>query len=401
MNSLGERIYELRTENGMSQGNLADSLDVSRQTISKWENNQSIPELDRIIAMSGLFGVSVDYIVKGEKPSAEKTEVKDSLLTESNAPVRTVKINTTKNYISGIAVSVSLIFLVSVFSGIAGTVTSILYGYSGFNSILTVAGIAVNIFAIASLLSLNMSLVGISYAAHTAMSIANIALNGFNVIPVIITAAYGVMTYLCFRGNRKNIKPLCIFACVLFVICDALSLGSAAHNFYTVAEFTPRNTFMSLLSMLISQLPSLVFHFGVCAVMYLRVTPLPDREVPENTADKGGMYIPLVKYILLTLFTFGIYDCIWVCRTTEGLNCEGVNERQSGFRKLLLCVFVPFYRIYWYYAQSKRLEALMKNEGISTDSFAVITVILAVFLPVAVPGVFLQMKVNEFAGKGI
>ncbi|MBQ9912671.1 MAG: helix-turn-helix domain-containing protein [Clostridia bacterium] len=393
MNTLGERIYELRTRKGMSQGNLADSLDVSRQTVSKWENNQSVPELDRIIAMSDIFGVSVDYIVKGE---GLPTERKENAFAEPFAPEKTVKINNTENYISGIAVSVSLIFLISVFSGVIGTVTNILYGYSGFNSILTVAGIAVNIFAIASLLSLNMSLVGISYAVHTVMSIVNIALNGFNVIPVIITAAYGVMAYLCFRGNRKNIKPLCIFACLLFVICDALSLGSAVYNFYIVAEFTPRNTFMSFLSMLMSQVPSLVFHSGVCAVMYLKVNPLPDREIPESFYKKE-MYIPLAKHILLTLFTLGIYDCIWVYRTTEGLNCDGTNEKQSGYRKLLLCALVPFYRIYWFYAQAKRLERLMKKEAKATDSLASVIVILAVFLPVAVPGAFLQMKINELA----
>ena len=66
MNNLGERLYELRTKHEMSQGNLAEKLDVSRQTISKWENNISIPELDKIIALSRVFDVSVDYLVKGE-----------------------------------------------------------------------------------------------------------------------------------------------------------------------------------------------------------------------------------------------------------------------------------------------------------------------------------------------
>ena len=48
MNSLGERIYELRKQNNMSQGDLAEKLDVSRQTISKWENNSSLPEIEKI-----------------------------------------------------------------------------------------------------------------------------------------------------------------------------------------------------------------------------------------------------------------------------------------------------------------------------------------------------------------
>lgn len=68
MTNLGERIYQLRTANNMSQGNLADRLDVSRQTVSKWENNQSIPETDKLIALSEIFAVSIDYILKGEVP---------------------------------------------------------------------------------------------------------------------------------------------------------------------------------------------------------------------------------------------------------------------------------------------------------------------------------------------
>ena len=401
MNSLGERIFELRTEKGMSQSNLADLLYVSRQTISKWENNQSIPEVDRIIAMSEIFGVSVDYIVKGEVSPSGNTEIKENTAAEPSAPTKTVKINTTKSYISGISVSVSVTFLLSLLLGIRGLVASILYTDGGYNSIFAVVGMVLNILAVASLLSLNRKMVGISYAAYTVSGIASLAVRGFGITSVLSVAAYTVMAYLCFRGNKRSTKPLCISACLLFLIQDALSLGSAAYNFHTVAQFTPRNIIMSLISMLISQIPSLIFHIGVCAVMYLKVNPLPDREIPESTADKRGMYIPLVKHVLLTLFTLGIYDCIWICRTTESLNCDSVNERQSGFRKLLLCVFGPFYRIYWYYVQSKRLEALMKQERMTAEGFAVVLVVLAVFLPVAVPSAFLQMKVNEFAGKRI
>ncbi len=65
--NLGERIYALRTERNLSQGDLADALDVSRQSISKWENNNSVPDLDKLVKLSTLFGVSLDELVKGEK----------------------------------------------------------------------------------------------------------------------------------------------------------------------------------------------------------------------------------------------------------------------------------------------------------------------------------------------
>lgn len=71
--SLGENINRLRREKLMSQIDLADALDVSRQSVSKWESDSSTPELEKLLAMSELFGVSLDELVKGEKP-AEKTQ---------------------------------------------------------------------------------------------------------------------------------------------------------------------------------------------------------------------------------------------------------------------------------------------------------------------------------------
>ena len=62
MTNFGERIYNLRNRNNMSQGDLADRLDVSRQTISKWENNMCLPEAEKLLQLSEIFGVSTDYI---------------------------------------------------------------------------------------------------------------------------------------------------------------------------------------------------------------------------------------------------------------------------------------------------------------------------------------------------
>lgn len=62
--TLGEKIYRLRTEQGMSQESFGDMLGVSRQSVSKWETDQSVPELDKIVAISEMLGVSTDYLLK-------------------------------------------------------------------------------------------------------------------------------------------------------------------------------------------------------------------------------------------------------------------------------------------------------------------------------------------------
>lgn len=75
MSDFGERIYELRNKNNMSQGDLADRLEVSRQTVSKWENSTCKPEADKLIQLSEIFNVSIDYILKGEQTQADPVYV--------------------------------------------------------------------------------------------------------------------------------------------------------------------------------------------------------------------------------------------------------------------------------------------------------------------------------------
>ena len=69
--TLGQNICRLRTEQGLSQGDLADALDVSRQSISKWETDASIPELEKLLRLSELFHITLDELVKGPDGSVE------------------------------------------------------------------------------------------------------------------------------------------------------------------------------------------------------------------------------------------------------------------------------------------------------------------------------------------
>ena len=64
--SLGTTICRLRAEKKLSQGDLADILGVSRQSVSKWETDASVPELDKLVKLSQLFGVTLDELVTGE-----------------------------------------------------------------------------------------------------------------------------------------------------------------------------------------------------------------------------------------------------------------------------------------------------------------------------------------------
>lgn len=65
--NLGENIYRFRTEKNMSQGDLADALEVSRQSVSKWENNSAVPELEKLMKMAQIFETTLDELVTGKK----------------------------------------------------------------------------------------------------------------------------------------------------------------------------------------------------------------------------------------------------------------------------------------------------------------------------------------------
>ena len=78
--NMADRIQYLRKTNGISQEELADKVGVSRQAVSKWESEQSLPDLGKIITMSDYFGVTTDYILKGIEPVTDK-EQKSSELT--------------------------------------------------------------------------------------------------------------------------------------------------------------------------------------------------------------------------------------------------------------------------------------------------------------------------------
>jgi transcriptional regulator with XRE-family HTH domain len=78
--SIADRILALRKSKGLSQEELADKVGVSRQAVSKWESEQSIPDLEKIIALSEYFDVTTDYILRGIEP-AVKTHGANAALT--------------------------------------------------------------------------------------------------------------------------------------------------------------------------------------------------------------------------------------------------------------------------------------------------------------------------------
>lgn len=72
-----EKLFTLRKANDLTQEQLAEQLEVSRQSISKWESGQTIPELEKIVALSAIFNVTTDYLLKSSEIDSlsVKTEI--------------------------------------------------------------------------------------------------------------------------------------------------------------------------------------------------------------------------------------------------------------------------------------------------------------------------------------
>ena len=118
---MADKIIEQRKKNGWSQEELADRLHVSRQSVSKWESAQSVPDLNKVIAMADLFGVSTDYLLKDEVedlPIVVETSVS---VDQEGEAVRKVSLEEAHSYLSAVersARQISVVVMLCILSPI-------------------------------------------------------------------------------------------------------------------------------------------------------------------------------------------------------------------------------------------------------------------------------------------
>lgn len=71
--TFGEKLQRLRQKAGLSQDALAERLNVSRQAVSRWERNETMPETEKVVALAELFGVSTDYLLRDQPERQAET----------------------------------------------------------------------------------------------------------------------------------------------------------------------------------------------------------------------------------------------------------------------------------------------------------------------------------------
>ena len=149
---LADKIMQLRKKNGWSQEELAERLGVSRQAVSKWEGMQATPDLNKLLAMSQLFGVSTDYLLKDEMETEEYVQDGDA-----SAPRRMVTLQEANAFIA-LRQRASLIIAGGVLLCIVGVIALVvlgawgnqhgqdLYGGLGLGALLLCVAAAVGMF---------------------------------------------------------------------------------------------------------------------------------------------------------------------------------------------------------------------------------------------------------------
>lgn len=112
---LGERLFTLRKSKNLTQDDVAEKLKVTRQTISKWETNQSTPDFDKIVPLCELFKIGVEELLTGKKPE-EKSENqnnlekhKETVLTKQEVKEKSAKIVSSSIFIYIAAVAFLMI----------------------------------------------------------------------------------------------------------------------------------------------------------------------------------------------------------------------------------------------------------------------------------------------------
>lgn len=214
---------------------------------------------------------------------------------------------------------------------------------------------------------------------------------GLAVASFFSALAYGFLTVLSFFSHQKGgalIKKLWFLPAILILGNPISSIVGYLLNDTLTIGFG----FLGFTGQMIL-LPLLYVSFMICAGLAFKSTCPEDEEVPDGYQQKQEGYYDLVQHALLLFFTFGIWELIWIYRTTKFLNNAPDQEERNPTTKLLLCMFVPFYYVYWIYRSCKILDEWGKEKQ-DNEEITLIALILSFFVRI-VSLILMQNKLNR------
>lgn len=228
-------------------------------------------------------------------------------------------------------------------------------------------------------------------------------------VNVVITALLGVYTFInafhlilqLNRGPWNGLANLSsLISSILLVIYSVFAYkgdGNNALKLWFLPAIFSILEFMMTLIYTVNNYDIALFVLNLLASLFM---PLAFKEFSNshtvtvsNSITRKHGYCDMTKHILLLVFIGWIWQYIWIYRTTDYLNKTPNEEKRAPATKLLLCMFVPFYYIYWIYQSARRIEILAKEKNIDSD-IVTLSVVLSLFVGI-VPPIIMQSKLNQ------
>lgn len=301
----------------------------------------------------------------------------------------------------------------------------IVFGYGDWRSILWVAGfalIAVPLFmrkqnilpfigfclmAVLSTISIIRGL-GKEYTYTISSYYSNSGIAPITLLPdIILWAAFvvaAVLSFLLLIRHSKKARDAWFLPAVIalaeiivgYIVCWRIDVWG---GFWAYSQ-----AYSSFRFVLPTFIQAIAFFFVFYWIAYPEGKPKPTYTVVGSqdttvvSAVANEAYCGLAKHILLLLFTFGIWHLIWIYRMTGYTNAVQDEEQRNPTSKLLLCLFVPFYIIYWTYKTAQRVDKMSAAKNLASD-MSTLCLILEIFVPI-IPPILLQDKMNSIITAG-
>lgn len=216
-------------------------------------------------------------------------------------------------------------------------------------------------------------------------------------------------------NNKYFIPAICIavssfiFACITInnIVCNFWGVPIRYLSFPDLVS-TFKTAFPTIISIIIEDIIE-IFALFLTSMYIVHPDGIPHTQfqIKEYTDIENGedvvctlpreAYCSMVKHVLLLLFTFGIWWLVWIYKVTGYLNAVKDEEPRNPTTKLLLCIFVPFYQIYWTYKSAQRIDKLEQQNGASSGSVA-LCLVMAIVLPIIAP-ILMQVNMNNILTK--
>ena len=186
---LAENIYKYRTSRNWSQTDLANELEVSRQSVSKWENNSAVPDLERLIKMSIIFDITIDDLVFG---TTVKVKAKENDIASINFPPTRI--------MSGLALLIfgMIFFLLSIFWG------NNLYFGEEFGELLSITLVILSLSLIATDNFAILGICAVIYFAYTFISFGFVHVTSMTSYIFTFISSVIILVWFIVYGTRAT-----------------------------------------------------------------------------------------------------------------------------------------------------------------------------------------------------